>query len=76
MEAMSSDRPYRPARTTEAALSEIRTNAGVLYDPDGFAKIFLYRPADYPSNAAIYGEYLGWSQEQDANYHVDIQLYQ
>lgn len=52
-----------------------KTNT-VLYDPDGFAKIFLYRPADYPSNAAIYGEYLGWSQEQDANYHVDIQLYQ
>lgn len=48
----------------------------VLFDPDGFAKMFLYQPAKPPSNAAIYAEYLGWSQEEDAHYHVDIQLYE
>jgi HD-GYP domain-containing protein (c-di-GMP phosphodiesterase class II) len=31
-EAMISHRPYRPALGVEAALSELRTNAGLLYD--------------------------------------------
>jgi HD-GYP domain-containing protein (c-di-GMP phosphodiesterase class II) len=31
-EAMSSDRPYRPALGIDAALDEIRKNRGVLYD--------------------------------------------
>ena len=34
VEAMSSFRPYRPARGLEAALDEIRQNRGKLYDPD------------------------------------------
>lgn len=33
VEAMASDRPYRAALSLEAALDELRTNAGVLYDP-------------------------------------------
>lgn len=34
VEAMSSHRPYRPARGIEAALKEISDNRGVLYDPE------------------------------------------
>ena len=34
VEAMSSHRPYRPALGIEAALSEIMTNRGTLYDAD------------------------------------------
>jgi putative nucleotidyltransferase with HDIG domain len=32
-EAISSDRPYRPARGTDAARQELETNRGILYDP-------------------------------------------
>ncbi len=34
VEAMSSHRPYRPARTLQETLDEISTNKGVLYDPE------------------------------------------
>jgi putative nucleotidyltransferase with HDIG domain len=34
VEAMSSNRPYRPALGIDAALSEIKGNKGRLYDPD------------------------------------------
>lgn len=34
VEAMSSHRPYRPAKGLEATLEEISNNKGVLYDPD------------------------------------------
>jgi len=34
VEAMASDRPYRPALGVEAALAEIRKGAGRLYDPE------------------------------------------
>ncbi len=34
VEAMMSHRPYRPALGIEAALDEIRTNSGILYDPE------------------------------------------
>ncbi|MCJ7663204.1 MAG: PAS domain S-box protein, partial [Desulfobacterales bacterium] len=34
VEAMASDRPYRPALGIEAALHEITMNKGILYDPD------------------------------------------
>jgi PAS domain S-box-containing protein/putative nucleotidyltransferase with HDIG domain len=34
VEAMASDRPYRPALGIEAALHEITMNRGILYDPD------------------------------------------
>lgn len=45
-------------------------------DPDGFAKIFIHRKATAPSNAAIYGEYVGWFGVGESNYDVDIQLYE
>lgn len=32
VEAMSSNRPYRPARGIDAALTEIKSNKGILYD--------------------------------------------
>lgn len=44
--------------------------------PDGFAKVFIYKPAKGPSGAEIYGEYVGWFGEGDANYHVEVQLYE
>ena len=31
---MTTDRPYRAARTEEAALAELRANAGTQFDPD------------------------------------------
>jgi PAS domain S-box-containing protein len=37
VEAMSSERPYRPAFGIEVALSEIETNKGILYDKDAAA---------------------------------------
>lgn len=49
--------------------------------PDGFAKFFLYKEAVAPgpppgSEARIFGEYVGWYGEGDANYHVETQLYE
>lgn len=52
------------------------SSEATLYEPDGFAQLFLYRPADGPPSATIYAEYMGWSTEEDAHYHVDVQLYQ
>ena len=34
MEAISSYRPYRPARGLDKALEEMAGNKGILYDPD------------------------------------------
>jgi hypothetical protein len=49
-------------------------------DPDGFAKIFIHRkatgPSGGPDGGEIFGEYIGWSGPGDANYHVNIQLYE
>lgn len=60
-----------------AALGLKGSSEAVLLDPDGFARMFVIRKADDPNNKLnIYAEYLGWSMEQDAHYHVDIQLYQ
>ncbi len=44
--AMTTDRPYRAARTPEAALAELRANAGTQFDPDvvGALETFLARP--------------------------------
>ncbi len=44
VEAMSSDRPYRPALGTEKALNELNENRGILYDEDivdACLKIFM-----------------------------------
>ena len=39
-DAMTSDRPYRKAMTTEKAIAELKTNAGTQFDPD-LVDIFL-----------------------------------
>ena len=38
-EAMTSHRPYRPSKGFEAAMAELRTNAGRLYDKDAVAAL-------------------------------------
>lgn len=49
--------------------------------PDGFAKFFLTQPMPPTSGGPadrlkIYGEYIGWSEQGDSNYHVETQLYE
>ena len=34
VEAMASDRPYRPSLGIDAALNEIAQNRGILFDPE------------------------------------------
>lgn len=48
----------------------------VVFQPDGFARIFLTAPASAPPNAEIYGEYIGWGDEDDQTFHVEVQLYE
>lgn len=48
----------------------------LISDPDGFAKIFMIRQAVGPPVGEVYAEYVGWGEESDGNYHVDIQLYE
>ena len=44
VEAMASDRPYRPAPGIEAALAEVEKNKGVSYDADAVATcLMLFR---------------------------------
>lgn len=50
--------------------------SSVVFPPDGFAKVFLVQPAGGPPDATIFGEYIGWSGRGDANYHVDVRLYE
>jgi PAS domain S-box-containing protein/putative nucleotidyltransferase with HDIG domain len=48
VEAISSNRPYRPARGLEAALAEISENKGILYEPDiTDACLRLFREKNY-----------------------------
>ncbi|HEY9032998.1 MAG TPA: pilus assembly protein TadG-related protein [Pseudomonadales bacterium] len=51
-------------------------STAVVAGNDGFAKIFLIKKADGPPNATIYGEYIGWGDQDDSEYHVDVQLYE
>lgn len=60
---------------TAAGLAGGKSTA-VISRPDGFAKIFLTRKATNPPSAEIWGEYAGWVDESDSNYHVDVQLYE
>lgn len=48
----------------------------VVFAPDGFARIFMLRKAEGPPVGEFYGEYLGWAGRGDANYHVEVQLYE
>lgn len=47
-----------------------------IFNPDGFAKIFLTRKAGGPPSSTIYGEFSGWVDDSDSNYHVEVQLYE
>lgn len=51
-------------------------STSVVFEPDGFAKIFLTAPATSPPDAEIFGEYIGWGDEDNATFHVDVQLYE
>ena len=51
VEAMSSDRPYRPGKGVEAALEEIRRGRGSLFDPDAVdacLRLFQQRGFEFP----------------------------
>lgn len=50
--------------------------SGVIFEPDGFARIFLTAPAEGPPDGRIHGEYLGWAGEDQKEIQVDIQLYE
>ena len=45
-------------------------------NPDGFAKIFVTEQTLGPPDTDFIGEYVGWAENKEANYHVDIQLYE
>jgi len=48
VESMASHRPYRPALGLEAALAEIESNKGTLYDADAVeACLRLFREKDF-----------------------------
>ena len=54
IEAMTSDRPYRPAPGLDAALAEIEARRGVLYDPrvaDACVTLFREGRFDFPPAA-------------------------
>jgi len=41
-EAITADRPYRPAQSVDAAIAELRTNAGTQFDPAVVAALERY----------------------------------
>ena len=41
-EAITADRPYRPAQSVDAAIAELRTNAGTQFDPNAVAALERY----------------------------------
>ena len=46
-------------------------------NPDGFAKIFITEHTRGETSAAdLTGEYVGWADDKEANYHVEIQLFE
>lgn len=47
-----------------------------LFGNEGFAKVFLIRQASRPPDVSIFAEYIGWSNELEDNYHIDVQLYE
>jgi HD-GYP domain-containing protein (c-di-GMP phosphodiesterase class II) len=48
VEAMSSHRPYRPSKGIDAALDEVLSKSGALYDPDAVeACVNLFRQDGY-----------------------------
>ncbi len=50
--------------------------SGAIFPADGFARMFLVKPAEGPPDVTFYGEYVGWAQEADDDFHVQVQLYE
>lgn len=58
VEAMTSDRPYRPGLGIEAALKEISEKKGILYDPDVVeACVRLFTEKSFTFESTLYGLY-------------------
>lgn len=45
-------------------------------EPDGFAELFITERVAGPPDTNVLVEYMGWASEDDANYHVTVQLYE
>lgn len=43
---------------------------------EGFAKLFMTEHVERPPDASIFVEFISWADETDAEYHVDVQLYE
>jgi hypothetical protein len=59
-----------------AAMQLQGRSGGPVRNPDGFAKMFLYRQADGPPNLAAWGEYVKWIDVGDSDYHKEVLLYE
>lgn len=42
---------------------------------EGFAKLFLTEHVNPPPDASIFVEFIKWADETEAEYHIDVQLY-
>lgn len=42
---------------------------------EGFAKLFITEHVNPPPDAAIFVEFIKWADETEAEYHIDVQLY-
>lgn len=84
VQPIAAHRPAGPPERRVFAVAVLSCNAlsvkgrvdVLVNNPDGFAKVFIYKQATPPSGATIFGEYVGWYGEGDANYHVETQLYE
>ena len=47
-------------------------------NPDGFAKVFMteHTRGEPSSPADLVGEFVGWADDKETNYHVEIQLFE
>jgi putative nucleotidyltransferase with HDIG domain len=66
LDAMCSDRPYRPAQSFEAAKSEIVRFSGRQFDPD-IVRVFLSMPESI---------WPGLGEELDRRHEIGLELYQ
>lgn len=58
-----------------AAMNLQGSSEGAIREPDGYAKIFLYRKAEGPPDLRAWGEFVEWESVGD-KFHVDVQLYE
>ncbi|MCW8957737.1 MAG: pilus assembly protein TadG-related protein [Gammaproteobacteria bacterium] len=45
-------------------------------EPDGFAELFITERVAGPPDTNVLVEFMDWASEEDANYHVTVQLYE